>query len=993
MNSLYFYLLLVISFTHSLGDPGGSSPHAPLHPGHAHPSSDHHGVTEQHREDKSLSTLPAHENHLDLGHYTPTHDHHSERPSYHVFHVEFERVEIPFIIALWIFVSSLAKIGFHMTPKLHHIFPESCLLIVVGIIIGFLLFLTSEHPPSTLTPDVFFLFMLPPIILDAGYFMPNRLFFDHLGTILLMAVVGTIFNVLTIGISLWGAGQTGLYGEHDTPGLLETFLFSSLISAVDPVAVLAVFEEIQVDEVLYIVVFGESLLNDAVTVVLYHMFEAYVEIEEDNITVSDIGKGLASFIVVAGGGTIIGIVWGYVTGFVTRFTNHAPILEPMFVFTMAYLSYLCAEIFHMSGILAITFCGIVMKNYVERNVSGKSQTTIKYAMKMLSSSSETIIFMFLGVATIHDEHVWNWWFTILTIVFCTLFRCLGVLILVGLANRYRLQKLGAVDQFVMMYGGLRGAVAFALVLLIKPENVPHAHMFVTTTIAMVYWTVFVQGITIKPLVKFLNVKTSTEREPTMNERISGRFMDHIMAGMEGILGEFGNLRLRDMYKHIDNKYIKPCLLRENHVKDPKIIETYQTITNNEVEEYMKRNPKSISDLKSKDELKESKSISTIFNTSQTVAHVENLDMKEINFNQSKKDLTEAKIHHLLSEEMAKPQKNFRKLSYSRHQLEDEDPKISYKMHTQVRRMMSEKRQRKKVVKTGNGEPAIKVTGEIDDGRVPGTNKLLLDEKVHEMLADDLETPPPPYAPREDSGINFAGNSSLTVPGQGQSPRQVKRKSEIRTLLDATTTVADDHKPQWMVFHTHYDQKHGASGHDNPAFEHEPVLPTTAAESVLPWKREDSDMQLPAVAMQQREFPAWINNKDYVNYSSPSNTLLGRATEHRNSPSIVGYFQKRDSLSFLGEVDGWDSRHGSRRNSRDKDFLSVLTNPVNIRRVSAPPISTRQRSLSSLQPFDDEDDSGSPSHLTPIIERKVNKPFVKKDTVLNFENEILKPHFQ
>ena len=175
-----------------------------------------------------------------------------------------------------------------MTPKLHHIFPESCLLIVVGIIIGFLLFLTSENPPSTLTPDVFFLFMLPPIILDAGYFMPNRLFFDHLGTILTMAVVGTIFNVLTIGVSLWGVGQTGLFGEHDTPGILETLLFSSLISAVDPVAVLAVFEEIHVDEVLYIVVFGESLLNDAVTVVLYNMFEAYVEIEEENITIGTV---------------------------------------------------------------------------------------------------------------------------------------------------------------------------------------------------------------------------------------------------------------------------------------------------------------------------------------------------------------------------------------------------------------------------------------------------------------------------------------------------------------------------------------------------------------------------------------------------------------------------------------------------------------------------------------------------------------------------------
>ena len=118
-----------------------------------------------------------------------------------------------------------------MTPKLHHIFPESCLLIVVGIIIGFLLFWTSKHePPSTLTPDVFFLFMLPPIILDAGYFMPNRLFFDHLGTILLMAVVGTIFNAMCIGAALYGCGVLGAFGP-DHPEILETFLFSSLISA------------------------------------------------------------------------------------------------------------------------------------------------------------------------------------------------------------------------------------------------------------------------------------------------------------------------------------------------------------------------------------------------------------------------------------------------------------------------------------------------------------------------------------------------------------------------------------------------------------------------------------------------------------------------------------------------------------------------------------------------------------------------------------------
>ena len=86
-----------------------------------------------------------------------------------------------------------------MTPKLHLIFPESCLLIVVGVIIGIGLYFGTDVAVSPMTPNTFFFYMLPPIILDAGYFMPNRLFFDNLGTILLMAVVGTIFNIIVIG--------------------------------------------------------------------------------------------------------------------------------------------------------------------------------------------------------------------------------------------------------------------------------------------------------------------------------------------------------------------------------------------------------------------------------------------------------------------------------------------------------------------------------------------------------------------------------------------------------------------------------------------------------------------------------------------------------------------------------------------------------------------------------------------------------------------------
>lgn len=105
---------------------------------------------------------------------------------------------------------------------------------------------------------------------------------------------------------------------------------------------------------------------------MYHMFESYNEIGTSNIEVIDIVSGVASFFVVALGGTIIGrinrnlspcpllkkscllsgVIWGFLTGLVTRFTDHVRVIEPIFIFVMAYLAYLNAEIFHMSGILA-----------------------------------------------------------------------------------------------------------------------------------------------------------------------------------------------------------------------------------------------------------------------------------------------------------------------------------------------------------------------------------------------------------------------------------------------------------------------------------------------------------------------------------------------------------------------------------------------------------------------------------------------------------------
>ncbi|XP_020713139.1 uncharacterized protein LOC101449801 isoform X3 [Ceratitis capitata] len=881
-------------------------------------------------------------------------DPYAHRPErYPLSQVDFDRVKTPFIIGIWILSASIAKIGFHMTPKLHLIFPESCLLIVVGVIIGFVLYFCTDVAVSPLTPNTFFFYMLPPIILDAGYFMPNRLFFDNLGTILLMAGVGTVFNTATIGLSLWGCGLTGLFGP-EVPRFLDTFLFAALISAVDPVAVLAVFEEIHVNEVLYIVVFGESLLNDAVTVVMYHMMEVYNEIGITEIIAQDIASGVGSFFVVAFGGTVIGIIWGFLTGLVTRFTDHVRVIEPIFIFVMAYLAYLNAEIFHMSGILAITFCGITMKNYVEANISQKSHTTIKYALKMLSSSSETIIFMFLGVATVNNNHVWNTAFVLLTITFCSVYRVFGVVILSALANRFRLHKLSRVDQFVMSYGGLRGAVAFALVLLVDERIVKQKDMYVTTTIAVIYFTVFLQGITIKPLVKMLNVKRASKKKPTMNERIHERFMDHLMAGIEDIIGKTGNYNVRDKFKRFDNRFIRPLVIRDLKGAEPKIIETYSKLTMRDAMEVMRRNPSTIGQITA------TESMSALFRNytsnciggSPSLTNLDNscsrnLDMHELDYNPSKKDLTDAKIHHLLAEEL-KPYRRasmqmHRRLSYSRHAVDDRDlsTQVNYKMQMNFRRMFNDRKHHKRSKRGANKQQDGVKQNHVSfhDFQQNGTTKQFTHGeenlgKLNEVTVvsgedwDDGLT----FTAKSSPDSDLANNNSLiahiqNLPGFDASKARIvqhystpKSESDSPEKLltpDVGPTAAESILP-WRR-----DRSYQCIVAENPIPEEDHnisrdsdgerrVATPTATESQLPWKRQGDEV---SDAVQQNEFPAWASNKEYLAYNSPSATFLGGINKPKQPKSVIGLFRRescgsRGGSSLGDATDGAGSARGS-----------------------------------------------------------------------------------
>lgn len=189
--------------------------------------------------------------------------------------------------------------------------PEAGLVIAVGVFAGFVVCYllptdqevgkeegsnstsTSSEPsePSTIedyllqfSPTTFFLLLLPPIIFNSGYHMNRTLFYPLLPAISMYAILGTAVSAAVIGVGLHTITER-IECEGFKPTLSETLAFGALISATDPVSTLAVFQSKRVDPTLFYLVFGESVLNDAVGLVMYETLRKFVGISHNGTSV------------------------------------------------------------------------------------------------------------------------------------------------------------------------------------------------------------------------------------------------------------------------------------------------------------------------------------------------------------------------------------------------------------------------------------------------------------------------------------------------------------------------------------------------------------------------------------------------------------------------------------------------------------------------------------------------------------------------------------
>ncbi|EFO27480.2 sodium/hydrogen exchanger 3 [Loa loa] len=418
---------------------------------------------------------------------------------------------------------------------------------------------------AVFSPEIFFNLLLPPIIFNAGYSLKKRHFFRNIGSILTFAFVGTTISAVIFGIMMHSF--CWIFSSSFT--FKELLFFGALMSSTDPVSVLAVFQEMEVESDLYALVFGESVLNDAVAIVLSSSVDNFAASDKSFHLNSLFAAAIDFLSVFLARSLLLGSVIGCATALITKMTEikEFPLLEAALFILLSYLSFLLAEFVELTGIVAVLFCAICQAHYTYNNLSDEARTRTKQFFEEVSFLMESFIFCYIGVSVfVSHSQQWSISFFLSTLLSVFLSRAAHIYPLSAMLNIHRKPKIPQRYQHMMLFSGLRGAMAFALAY--RNTSTDNRQIMATTTSMVVIVTVLFNGGLTSWFTEYLGIRHGVDACDDSQLQLN---LDEDMDTLSRVSGQnpWDKAFLPRKWYNFDASFMKPFLTNAN----PTLLET------------------------------------------------------------------------------------------------------------------------------------------------------------------------------------------------------------------------------------------------------------------------------------------------------------------------------------------------------------------------------------------------------------------------------------
>ena len=444
---------------------------------------------------------------------------------------------------------------------------QSGAALVIGLALGCFVFFALETSYDTMSEDMrytvkafakcmqfdtqfFFLVLLPPVIFEAGYTLHPTTFFQNADAIAMFAFLGCFTSSITTGVLVYAAGAMGWGYEFS---LKSSLLFGALISSTDPVTTLSVFNESPISPDVHAIILGESLLNDAVSIVYFESllsgFGNYVSnstsatgsaLDSDDAFTPLLIQAATTFMLAFGQATLVGVGIGFISTLLHKYVNTTNdweegwVVDSTIVLLFPYMSYALAESLNLSGIVAVMFTGIVMGRFTRPNLSRAPRMVTMCLFKTFSFLSETFVFIYMGSAM----YMFRFSYIITACVgllACYVGRAVNIFPGAALLNvlpsrRLREYRISSRLQYTMWFCGMRGAVAFALAVKAARDIGEQGRVLLDVTMFIVFVTIVIQGGMTNWVLDALGILTP-------EKSVGGSDVDPSMAHRNSSLGE------------------------------------------------------------------------------------------------------------------------------------------------------------------------------------------------------------------------------------------------------------------------------------------------------------------------------------------------------------------------------------------------------------------------------------------------------------------------